>query len=40
LDPRRRRRRNWIIFALVLIGIPVLAYVVYGLALASSFSVV
>jgi hypothetical protein len=39
VNPRRRRRRNWIIFWLMLIGIPVLAYIGYSLALALSFSV-
>jgi hypothetical protein len=39
MNVQRRRRRNWVVFWLVLIGIPVLAFVAYGLALARAFSV-
>ena len=35
---RPRRRRNWIVFWIVLVGIPVVAYVMYGLALSMAFS--
>jgi hypothetical protein len=33
MDARGRRRRHWIIFWLVLVGLPVLLYIALGLVL-------
>jgi hypothetical protein len=33
MDARGRRRRNWVIFWLVLVGLPILAYILFGLYL-------
>jgi len=38
MNLRRRRRRNWIVLWLVLVSIPLLSYVVYGLALSRAFA--
>jgi hypothetical protein len=40
MDANGRKRRNWLIFWALLIGIPAVAYVAYNLALARSFSVI
>jgi hypothetical protein len=34
MDPQGRRRRNWIIFWLAVVGIPLLLYLAVGLFLA------